>query len=119
MKKVEVPTTLNLHEKVTIPMIFRNCESRILTKTDEISLERMDLWCLKRILSLPRTTPSAAVRFINGNSLRKGESGHVTTVSPAKDSAQRRGKLDSKDALPIGRVGARLDRDDKRKAAGL
>ena len=66
MKKVEVSTTLNLHEKVTIPMIFHNCESWILTKTDEISLERIDLWCLKWILSLPRTTPSAAVRYITG-----------------------------------------------------
>jgi hypothetical protein len=29
-------------------------------------LKKIDLWCLKRNLYLPRTTPSAAVRFTTG-----------------------------------------------------
>jgi hypothetical protein len=66
MKKVEVSTTLNLHEKVTVKMILHNSETWVLTKTDEQTIEKIDLWCLKRILNLPRTTPSAAVRFTTG-----------------------------------------------------
>ena len=34
--------------------------------TDRKKFEKMELWALKRILNLPRTTPTAAVRFVTG-----------------------------------------------------
>lgn len=71
MRKIEVNTTLKLHETITIPILLHNAETWKLTKTEELKLERIELWSLKRILNLPRTTPSAAVRFVSGTLLTK------------------------------------------------
>ena len=58
MKKMELEVCLKLHEIVTIPMMLNNCEAWILTQSDLRELEKIELWALKRILNLPRTTPS-------------------------------------------------------------
>ena len=71
MRKIEINATLKLHETLTIPILLHNCETWCLSKTDELKLERIELWCLKRIFNLPRTTPSAAVRFVSGTLLTK------------------------------------------------
>ena len=43
-----------------------NCESWCLTKTDILNLEKAEIWALKRILNLPKTTPSVAIRYTTG-----------------------------------------------------
>jgi len=42
---------------------LNNSESWLLNDGDQKELERIELWCLKRILSLPPTTPNAALRY--------------------------------------------------------
>lgn len=64
MKQVEIQTILKLHEVVNIPALLMNSESWILNKTETMNLERSELWALKRFLNVPRTTPSAAIRFV-------------------------------------------------------
>ena len=66
MRKIELNVCLKLHEIMTIPMMLNNCESWILTQSDRNELEKMELWALKRLVNLPRTTPSVAVRVITG-----------------------------------------------------
>ena len=64
MRTTELKVCLDLHEAVTVPMMINNCESWVLTSTDTKELEKMELWALKRILNIPTTTPSTAVRFV-------------------------------------------------------
>ena len=66
MKDIELNVCLKLHEIVSIPMLLNNCESWNLTQSDKKEYEKIEIWALKRILGLPRTTPTAAVRFITG-----------------------------------------------------
>ena len=66
MKRIEVKTMIKLHESVNNPILLHNCESWVLTKTDYLNLEKIELWALKRMLSLPRTTPSIAIRYVTG-----------------------------------------------------
>ena len=66
MKKIELAVCIRLHEKVTIPMMLYNSETWTLTKSDLKEVEKMELWALKWILNVPRTTPSVAIRFVTG-----------------------------------------------------
>ena len=66
MKTIEISTLLKLHEVVTIPTLIHNCESWILTATDLMKLERIEVWALKRMLNLPEKTPTVAIRFVTG-----------------------------------------------------
>lgn len=66
MRKIELKACIKLHEAATIPMMLNNCESWNLTQSDKKEMEKMELWALKRILNVPRTTPTAAVRFVTG-----------------------------------------------------
>ena len=64
LKLMEVDTLLGLHETVTIPSLLTNAESWCLTKTEILNLEKIELWAIKRLFNLPRTTPSVAIRFM-------------------------------------------------------
>ena len=66
MKRIEISILLKLHEAVTIPTMIHNCESWILTGTDLMKLERIEVWALKRLLNLPEKTPTVAIRFVTG-----------------------------------------------------
>ena len=63
MGKIALSASLKLHEIVTIPMMTYNCETWIMTQSDVKELEKMELWALKRLLNLPKTTPTAGVRY--------------------------------------------------------
>ena len=69
LKQMEMRVLCELFEVVTIPGIIFNCEAWELTKTEIQKLEKMQLWALKKILGVPRTTPSAAVIFSTGSQL--------------------------------------------------
>ena len=66
MKRIEIGTLIKLHETINIPILLHNSESWIMTKTDRLNLEKIEMWALKRMFSLPRTTPSVAIRYITG-----------------------------------------------------
>ena len=66
MKKIELAVCIRLHEKVTVPMMLNNSETWTLTKMDLKEMEKIELWALKRILNVPRTTPSVAICFVTG-----------------------------------------------------
>ena len=66
INKIELKASMKLHETVTVPGLLINSETWILTKSDIGELEKTELWALKRLIGLPRTTPSVAVRFVTG-----------------------------------------------------
>ena len=66
MQKLEIKTLLKLHESVNIPILLHNSEAWFMTKTDRLNLEKIEIWAIKRMLSLPRTTPSVAIRYVTG-----------------------------------------------------
>lgn len=71
MSKIQVSVLLKLHETNNIPILLHNSETWILSKTDIQVLEKIDMWALKRMLNLPRTTPSNAIRHMTGTSYIK------------------------------------------------
>ena len=52
---------LTLYEKSIIPTLIHNCESWTLNKTEETQIDKIAIKALKRLFSLPTTTPSAAI----------------------------------------------------------
>ena len=66
MKQIQVKTLLQLHEIMTIPALLINCETWILNKTEREKLDRMEIWALKKLLGLPKTTPTAGVIYESG-----------------------------------------------------
>ena len=52
---------LILYEKSIIPSFTNNCESWTLSKTEEKQVDRIGIKTLKRLFSLPTTTPNTAV----------------------------------------------------------
>ena len=63
MRKMGSKVLIDLHDTINIPSLLYNAESWVLNDGDQKELERIELWCLKRILNLPPTTPSAALRY--------------------------------------------------------
>ena len=61
MRGVEARVILTLYEKSIIPSFTNNCESWTLSKTEEKQVDRIGVKTLKRLFSLPTTTPNAAV----------------------------------------------------------
>ena len=53
MKRLHTKLMIELHETINIPSMLNNCESWLLTDGDLKDLEKLELWCLKRILNLP------------------------------------------------------------------
>ena len=66
MKTVETGIILELHEKINIPSLLTNAESWTLSKTEQQELEKSEIQALKRLFSLPTTTPSVAVVYSFG-----------------------------------------------------
>jgi predicted nucleic acid-binding protein len=63
MKKIQVGTLLQLHEVMTVPALLMNSETWILNKTERQKLDCIEIWALKNLLGLPKTTPTAGVMF--------------------------------------------------------
>ena len=66
MKTLEMETLFKLYETVNMPILLHNSETWIMTKTDKQSLEKIDMWSLKKMISLPITTPSPAIKYETG-----------------------------------------------------
>ena len=60
---MELQVILELYEVVIIPGILFNCEAWTLTGSDIESLESMQIWAIKRLLDLPRTTPTTSILY--------------------------------------------------------
>ena len=69
MKMLASKTMIELHEAINIPALLINSESWVLNDSDIRDLEIVENWCLKRILNLPPTTPTAAIRYETGTLL--------------------------------------------------
>ena len=55
-----------MHNTCTIAAILTNCDTWVLNKGERSKLERIELWALKKILNVPKTTPTAAIWFVTG-----------------------------------------------------
>ena len=64
--KTQLKSLLQLHNCCTIAGLLTNCETWILNKTERNKLERIELWALKKILDVPKTTPTAAIWHVTG-----------------------------------------------------
>ena len=65
-KRIQLKALLKMHNCCTIPMLLSNCETWILNKTEKTKIERIELWALKKILGVPKTTPSVAIWHTTG-----------------------------------------------------
>ena len=64
--KIQLKALIKLHNCCTIPMLLSNSETWILNKTERNKIERIELWALKKILGVPKTTPTAAIWHTTG-----------------------------------------------------
>ena len=71
MRQIEVQTVIKLHEIITIPTMLHNAECWLMTKTECLKYERMEIWALRRLLNLPEKTPCVAIRFVTGTLFTK------------------------------------------------
>ena len=61
MRGVEARVLLILYEKSIIPSLINNCESWTLSPSEEEQVDKIGIRALKRLFSLPTTTPNAAL----------------------------------------------------------
>ena len=66
MRGVEARVLLILYEKSVVPSLINNCESWTLSPSEEEQVDRMGIRALKRLFSLPTTTPNAALIYSLG-----------------------------------------------------
>ena len=65
-RKIQPKALIKLHNCCTIPMLLSNSETWVLNKTERNKIERIELWALKKILGVPKTTPTAAIWHTTG-----------------------------------------------------
>ena len=66
LNKIETSVLLELHEKISIPILLSNSESWCLNKGDQSELETIEIQTLKSLFDLPVHTPTAAVIYSFG-----------------------------------------------------
>ena len=66
MRGIETKVILELFEKCILPSLLNNCESWTLSPSDELQIEKITITAIKRLFSLPTTTPTAAIIFSLG-----------------------------------------------------
>ena len=66
MRGIEASVLLELHEKINVPSLITNSETWILSKYEEKEIDKIEIKALKRLFSLPTTTPTPAVIFAFG-----------------------------------------------------
>ena len=66
LRGVQASTIIMLHETMNLPKLLINAETWVLSKGDLKELNKIGVQCLKRLFSLPSTTPTAAVIYSFG-----------------------------------------------------
>ena len=66
MRGVEANVILILYEKSILPSLINNCESWTLTTSEEEQVDKIGINALKRLFSLPTTTPNPAIIYSLG-----------------------------------------------------
>ena len=66
LRGIQASTLIRLHETMNLPKLLINSETWILTKGNRKELDKIETQCLKRLFSLPSTTPTAAIIFSYG-----------------------------------------------------
>ena len=66
MKQVETQVLLTLHETVTVSSLLYNSETWPLNAQHRKEIDKMEIWALKSMFGLPKTTPTAAVIYCTG-----------------------------------------------------
>ena len=66
LRSIQASTLIALHETMNVPKLMINAETWILSKGNTKELNRIEVQCLKRLFSLPSTTPTASVIFSFG-----------------------------------------------------
>ena len=65
-RSIRLQALLKMHNCCTMAGFLTNCETWIIDKNERNKLERIELWALKRILDVPKTTPTAAIWHVTG-----------------------------------------------------
>ena len=66
IRKIHMKALLKMHETCTIPTLLSNCESWIINSTERGKIQRIELWALKKLLNVPKTTPTPAIWHVTG-----------------------------------------------------
>ena len=66
-KNMNLKALLKMHNSCTIATLLTNCETWVLNQSEKTKLERIELWALKEILDLPKTTPTPAIWYVTGH----------------------------------------------------
>ena len=66
MRRVGAKVALDLHEAVTISTLLYNSETWTLNKTEKNFMNRAEIYAIKKVLGLPKTTPTAGIVFSTG-----------------------------------------------------
>ena len=66
MSQVETQVLLTLHETVTVSSLLYNSETWPLNSQSRKEVDKMEIWALKSIFGLPKTTPTAAIIYCAG-----------------------------------------------------
>ena len=66
-KKIQLKSLIKMHNACTVSGLLTNCETWVLNKTEREKIERIELWALKKILDVPKTTPTPAIWYITGS----------------------------------------------------
>ena len=65
-QKIKLKALIKLHNSCTIAGFLTNCETWVLNKSERNKLETIELRSLKKILNVPKTTPTVAIWYITG-----------------------------------------------------
>ena len=66
MKRIEMSVILKLHETVTVPTMLYNSETWTLNKTEKKEIDKLEIYALKKMIGLPKTTPTGGLIFATG-----------------------------------------------------
>ena len=106
-KKIQLKALLKMHNTCTIAGYLTNCETWVLNKGEREKLERIELWALKNILHVPKTTPTPAIWYITGSLttsilIDKRQLLYLKTILDRPDGDSTRKMLNSLDDDDIG-----------------
>ena len=63
IKKTELKALMKLQETCILATLLTNCETWVLNKGERDRIQKIELWALKKILSVLVTTPTPAIWF--------------------------------------------------------
>ena len=66
VKKIQMKALLKMHESCTVSTLLTNCETWVLNKSEREKLQRIELCALKKIINIPKTTPTTAIWYVTG-----------------------------------------------------